>query len=160
MRTSETRAMQLLALSCLIVTAFMLCFSQRARGMVAGLGGSPALRQHLAGRRLLMANLTRAPGAKFDDYDGHTNTAVQLKDDAWPAGGFVEYDWRGARRRDRWSCAFDARTREVLALEVVPTREPSPDFVRQLEVIRHGLRPRVRPSTARAIEEGWGWREK
>jgi hypothetical protein len=95
MRTSDTWARQLLALLCLIVTAFMLYFSQRAREMVTGLSSSPALRQHLVGRRLLMENLTRAPVAKFDDSDGHTNTAEQLKDDAWLASGFVEYDWRG-----------------------------------------------------------------
>lgn len=160
MRISDIRAMQLLALFCLLATIFMLCFSQRAREIITGLSGSPALRHHLAGRRLLVANFTRAAGAKFDDYDGLTNTAVQIKDDAWMATGFVEYEWQGARRRDRWSCAFDARTRGVHALEVVQTREPSPEFARQMALLRYGPRPREHPSTARSIEESWGWKGK
>ena len=149
---------KLVALFCLVTMGAALIFSQRAREMVVGLSGSPALRQHLAGRSLLVANFAPSPTAKFDDYDGFTNTATQIRDDAWLASGFVEYEWRGSRRRDRWFCAFDPRTRDVLALEVGPTREASPEFTRQMEALRHGPRARALPSAASSIERAWGWK--
>jgi len=150
--------MRIAAIGCLVMMAVGLAFSQRAREMVTGLSGSPALRHFIAGRKLLLANFAAAPTARFMDYDGHTNTATHLYEDIWVATGFVEYEWQGSPRRSRWSCAFATRTRDLLALEVGPTREATPEFDRKLEAIRRGQRPRQPHSTASAIEESWGWR--
>jgi hypothetical protein len=157
MRKRDPRVMQLLALCCLLATAVALSFSQPAREMLMRVNGSPAMHQHLTGRKLLKSVFTAAPTARFDDYDGSANTAVQVREDFWVATGFVEYDTQGSRRRVRWSCLFDARTRGLYATEVGPGVYPSPEFVRQVESI---LPPRARrlPSTASTIEEAWGWK--
>lgn len=151
--------MKILALLCLLTMAAALVFSQTAREMIVGLSGSPVLRQHLAGRRLFVANFHASPSAKFDDYDGRENTAVQIADDAWLAMGSVEYHWQGSPRRERWRCAFDSRTRDVFAVEVSPTKEPTPDFMQKLRIAGFGGAKARDPSTAQAIEEKWGWKE-
>jgi hypothetical protein len=149
--------MKVLAIFCLLAMGAGLFFSQRAREMIVGLSGSPAVRQHFAGRKLLLANLAAASAAKFDDYDGHTNTAVQIRADAWLAGGFVEYHWRGANRRERWFCAFDALTRDVLTIELGPISEATPEFQQQLERLRGEPKKTVVPSAENSIKQGWGW---
>lgn len=151
--------MKILALCCLLTMAAALAFSQHAREMVMGLSGSPALRHHLIGRKLLKANSTAVPAARFDDYDGSRNTAFQIRDDYWLATGFVEYDAQGSRRRVRWSCVFDTQTRGLHGMEVGPGLDPSPEFQRHVEAIRLPLARRI-PSTASSIEENWGWKKQ
>jgi hypothetical protein len=152
----QSPALKWLAVFCLAATAAGLLFSQRAREMVTGLSGSPIMRQHLAGRRVFMAQFPAAPTAKFDDYDGHANTAIQLTDRAWLATGFVAYDWQGSPRRDRWWCAFDPQTSGMLAHDVGPGREPSEEFSDAVEKL---VGDRARRSATDLIEERWGWRK-
>jgi hypothetical protein len=92
-------------------------------------------------------------------YDGRENSAASLDEHTWLASGMVDYQWEGGWRRDRWSCVFDIRTRDVVAWEVGRSSEATPEFLRQLELLRSGgsARPEHR-SAADTIRRGWGWK--
>lgn len=151
--------MKVLALLCLVAMAAGLVFSQQARELVVGMSGSPALRHFFTGRKLIKTKLSNVTAIRFEDYDGFTNTSEHLREHAWLARGFVEYDVNGKRRRDHWACAFDAQKSEVILTDLNVTAQPTPDFAERIKGIREGRRGIAVPSTAGSITEAWGWKK-